>query len=388
MSKKIKILYIEPCPLNFGGYYRSIEICQALSRSNIKVDLLISSDKKISPLISKITINKNLSIYILPRYYLSAYISGHILRGVIATLFGLFGDYDIVQASSPVQPESNIPLTILKLFGKKIVVSWEDIWTDGVIPFNKIVTQYLKFWENNSPRFFENIICISQILVNRAKKLGAKNILKLINGTNIYFYCPNQKLSLKKLKLNTKFKYLLIFGNTFEGQRAYLTILTFQKILSLSPQTKLITNFDLRKQIANHPKIKNILPSTFNNIINAGYISNELLPHYLAASDIILFIMGNSLNEKACFPIRISKILSSESIIAIQENYSETTSTLKKYNCALIDTNLDRLALKTVDYFTNKKLQNKLHAQVIYAKNALNWDKLVIPLISLYKKII
>lgn len=388
MSKKIKVLYIEPCPLNFGGYYRSLDICQALSRNNISVDLLLSSDKKFSFFISKKIINSNLSLYILPRFYLSYFISGHILRGLIATLFGIFGNYDIIQATSPVQPESNIPLSILKLFGKKIVVSWEDLWTESTSSFNKLVTLYLQFWENNSPRLFKNFQCISNILVKRAKMLGAINIIKIINGTDPNYFCPNKILSQKKLKLSPKYKYLLTFGNTFGGNRLYLTLLTFQKILSLYPQTKLIMNLNSNLNLLTKSQRHKILSSTFKHIINVGYIPEALLPYYQSASDATIFTMDNNINEKACFPVRIGKFISSESTIIINENFSETTSILKKYHCAIIDVNLDNLAKKTVSYFKDKKLQEKYHRNVVSAKTALSWDNLIIPLIALYKKII
>lgn len=376
MPKPLKILYIEPCPLNFGGYYRSFEICQALSRQNIKVDLLVSSNSKIFFKITKNIINQNLTIYVLPRLYLNFYITGRFLRGIIGTFFGIFGKYDIIHASSIVQLESNIPLSILKLFGKKTVMSWDDIWTDKTSPFNIHILKYLKFWENNAPKFFNNVCCISQILVNKAKKFGAKNVIKIINGTDPNYFCPAKSHSQKKLKLNPKFKYLLIFGNSFGSQRAQLILKVFNKILLLNPKTKLITNFN--------PKDFSL---SDNNVVNVGYIPEKLLPYYLAASDAVLFIMGNNLNEKACYPVRIGKFLSSESIIIINDNNSETTTVLKKYQCAIIDQDLNTLAQKTVDYFSNTKLQTKLHSSTIKAKKELSWDNLVSPLITLYQDI-
>jgi len=97
--------------------------------------------------------------------------------------------------------------------------------------------------------------------------------------------------------------------------------------------------------------------------------------------------MGKNINEKACFPVRVGKFLSGESVIIINDNHSETTSVLKKYRCVIIDSDFDKLASKTVEYFNNKKLQLKLHTTVVAAKKALSWDNLILPLISLYEKI-
>lgn len=384
----MKILYIEPCTQNFGGYFRSLEICRALSRAGIKVDLLISSDQKYFFKITRQKFDKNLTIFILPRLYFNFYITGRILRGIIASFFSLFGKYDIIQASSIVQLESNIPLSIAKLFGKNVVYSWEDIWTENNTGFNQYVRRYLEFWENHSPRIFKNVQCISQILINKAKNLGAVNTVKILNGTDPGYFCPAKKASLRKLKLDPKFKYLLIFGNTYGEQRLYLTLLTFKKILVLHPQTKLITNYDLKKLLTAFPHITKIYSETSKQIINTGYIPDNLLPYYQSASDATIFIMGNNLNEKACFPVRMSKFISAESIIIINENHSETTAVLKKYSCAIIDSDLDQLAQKTVDFFRDPKIRKKLHQGTVIAKKELSWDNLVLPLISFYEQII
>ena len=161
----MKILFIEPCFINFGGYHRAMNICPALAKHQVKVDLLVTSDKKFFLKIGKKKINKFLTIYELPRLTINFYITGRILRGVIGLFFGLFGQYDIIHAAMPSQFESNIPAFFLKLLGKKVVMDWDDICEESFI-VHPLVTTYTKFCEHQGPKFFNNYcVCSSQNLV-------------------------------------------------------------------------------------------------------------------------------------------------------------------------------------------------------------------------------
>ena len=124
----MKVLFIEPCHVNFGGYYRARNICTYLSQNKVHVDLLIASGKNYSFKITKKQINPYFTQYELPRYYFHFFINGRILRGFIALAFGLFRTYDIIHACVPVQLESNIPAFFLKLFGKKVIMGWYRDW--------------------------------------------------------------------------------------------------------------------------------------------------------------------------------------------------------------------------------------------------------------------
>jgi len=369
----MKVLFIEPCFKNFGGYFRSINICKSLSKNNIKVTLLLSSDKKFQLSIKKTIINKNLIQYELPRLWVNFYINGRILRGIIATFFGLFQSYDVIHAAVPTQLESNIPAILLKLFGKKIVIDWDDLWDSNSIT-DKYLKKYIRFCEKQFPKYIKNYVVTSDYLGKLAKQRGAKKIIKIINGVDINQF----KLFPKKNNLN-----FLTFGNTYSSDRGKLLIKLFEKILKLEPKATLTWNLNLKE--LNQQQSLEISKHALDQIICVGNIQQKDLGKYISSSQAILFMMGNLDSERACFPIRIGSYLNGEAIIVLNDTNTEVVNTLKPFDCAIIDKNLDILAKKTVKLLNNPKLRQKFKLKIKYAKKQLSWDNLISPLISFYK---
>lgn len=384
----MRILFIEPCHVGFGGYFRAINICTALSEKKIKVDMLVASEKKFS-FGKKTKVNKYLTQYELPRFYLHFFVNGRILRGLVATFFGLFGRYDIVHACVPVQLESNIPASILKLLGKKVVMDWDDYWEVSTIYGEyKIMKKYVSFCERKAPGFFGNMVVVSDLLLKLAKKRGAKSAIKIINGVNTKQFVPHSMLeSRKKLKLKSKGKYLISFGNTYINDRAFLLFQTFEKIRRLDPEVKLLFNLDPKK-VLSREHVNKLNQETLKNVINVGYIQQSNLGYYLGASDAAILIIGDSDNERANFPIRIGSYLNGESVIILNDINSEAGNTLKEYNCAIIDRSFMSIAQKTVEMLNNRSLKKSLKKKVIIAKEKLKWENLINDLINYYRDIL
>jgi len=270
--------------------------------------------------------------------------------------------------------------------GKKTVMSWEDIWSNCAIQ-GRILNHYLSFWEKFSPRFFKNVVTISNIIQKRAIKLKAQNTIKLINGTDPSYPCPSQKTSLRRLKLNPNFSYLFTFGNSFGLDRNYLLLKYFQYLIKIDKNIRLITNFDSQSQLQNHRHKNKIDPRVFDFIINAGYIKETLLPYYFAASQAVVLILGNNLNERSCYPVRIGKFISSQKPIIINDINSETNHVLSQFHCSISSPSFKKLAQKTISTIHDQSKLNILVKNTILAKKALSWDNLINPLIGFYQKI-
>jgi glycosyltransferase involved in cell wall biosynthesis len=386
----MKILFIEPCHVGFGGYFRATNICSNLAKKEIYVDFLLASEKKFS-FGKKTKVNKYLTQYELPRFYFHFFLNGRILRGLIGLCFGLFKKYDLIHACVPVQLESNIPAFFLKLMGKKVVMDWDDYWEKSLIyGEHKIMKKYVSFCERRAPKFFENMVVVSDLLNDLSKKRGAKKVLKLINGVNLQQFKPaTSKIACrKKLGLNQDGNYFLAFGNTYNSDRALLLCKLFEKILEKVPEAKLLFNknaFSLLREQGFQDQIKK---STFNNIIETGYILNDDLPYYLKASDASIFLIGDYDNERANFPIRIGTYLLGESIVIMNDINSEAGNTIKKYNCGIVEKNISTLAKKTVELLNHNQLQKKLHKNIIKAKMKLSWDNQIGKLIKFYEEVI
>jgi len=381
----MKILFIEPCYIGFGGYFRALNICKGLSRNGVKVDLLVTTNKKFSLKIKKRTIEKNLTIYELPRIYLHFFVNGRILRGIIATFFGLFKQYDIVHAAMPMQFESNIPAIILKMAGKKIVMDWDEIFED-TFPSKFPLKQYIHFCEHKLPKYFKNYCVTSDILAKLLKKRGAKNIIKIINGIDLQEFNPKNKLSYRsRLKLDKNTKYLFAYGNTFGANRPYKFFKTFEYIIKLDPSIKLLCNFDPMSIYQRDHLVSKIDPKIFSNIINLGYITNK---EYLYTSNAALFLSGDGICEKANYPIRISSYLGSNLIIALNDDNTEASNSLKKEGCSILSSNLKKLAQKTVEFLNNPNIQKKYYTKLKTAKKNLSVEQLTLKLINFYKSIL
>jgi len=312
------------------------------------------------------------------------------VRAFLAIILGLCKKYDIIHACVPTQLESNVSAFFLKLLGKKIVIDWDDYWIGSpLFKRDTIVKKYITFCEKKSPKYFANIVVVSDFLEDKAKKWGAKKILKLINGVNAsQFTVHTREEGISKLGLDENKKYLLTFGNSFANDRARLLFDTFERIFNLDPEVYLLFNLDPLKIIGEQSLAKERNFKCLKNIINVGYISQNDLGYYLGVCEAVIFLQGETKDEIACFPIRIGSYLNGESAIIINDVNSETGNTLKKCNCAIIEKDLSILAHKAVEFIHDKNRQVEMKKKVISAKNELSWDNQIEKLVHFYGEII
>jgi glycosyltransferase involved in cell wall biosynthesis len=387
----MKVLLIEPCYVNFGGYFRAFNIGKSLSENGIRVDLLVSSPEKFQLRIKKKKIRDNFYQYELPRIDLNPRVNftGRVLRGLVGLFFGLFRRYDIHHVFVPTQFESNIPGFFLKLLGKKVIMDWDDYFGGSrLFDSHKLVKRYVDFCEIRAPKFFENMVVVSDILEKKACEHGAKKVTKIINGINPgQFQVRTKEEGIEKVGLDRDKKYLLTFGNIFSKARAILLFRIFYLICEKDPNVRLLINTDPHRIAEEQGISKEVDTECFKNIINVGYINQEEQGYYLGASEAAIFLQDDSLDERACFSIRFGSFLNGESAIIMNDVDSEIGSVLKKYECGIIEKDLDILADKTVAFLKDPDLKKKLKDNAILAKKELLWEKQIPKLIEFYKSI-
>jgi hypothetical protein len=388
----MKVLMIEPCYASTGGYFRAYNNAKSLSERGFVVDLLVSSNKKFEFRIKKRKINDCFWLHELPRLDLNPHINftGRVLRGFIGLIMSFRKKYDIVHVCNPTQFESNIPGIILKLLGKRVVMGWDDYFGGSPIFDNlKFTTKYINFCENHAPKFFENMVVISDYLGNMAKKLGAKRIVTITNGISdsVRITIHPKAEARYELDLSNDKKYLFALGNTQSWERTLQLLRIFEKIQKLDSNIMLICNFDPYEVIKISEKEHKIEKKFLDKIINVGYIAEKNLEYYLSAADAAILIQGEFENEKACYPMRVTSYLGAELTIIMNDIDSEIGRILKQFQCAIIDKDEEILARKTVAYLHDENWQKELRKKVRSAKKEMSQDKIILKLIDFYKSI-
>lgn len=389
-QKPLHILFLEPCPVNFGGYFRANNLCRYLAKAGNKVDLLITSNKKFSLKIIKRTISPGYTIYELPRFFVNQYLQGRLLRAIISIVFALKKHYDLYHVAMLVEPETNIPALFLRLIGKKnIVMDWDEIYLNGFSDTNPILHRYISFCEHYFPKIFPNFTVTSELLLKMAKQRGAKNVVKIINGVDDgQIKIKEHYYSLKKVRLDSSYRYLLFIGNSILGKRLLYLFNYLEQIVKLDNKIKLLVNFDYVKALKEAGYYKKYSASLFDHVVNLGYIDQGDLPFYFAAASATLFFSEKNQIEQANFPIRIGTYLASESLIVTNDINSEASNTLKEYRCAVINKDLERLPQLTLDVINKPDMIKKYLVNIKKAKKELSYYNLNNKLSSYYLSVI
>lgn len=161
----------------------------------------------------------------------------------------------------------------------------------------------------------------------------------------------------------------------------------FERILKNDPEVKLLFNLDAKKIIHEEKIEKKINMKILKKIITVGQIPQEDQGYYLAAADAVIFIMPDTDAERACYPIRIGSYINGEAVLILNDINSESSNSLKPYDCAIIDANLIKLGDRASDFLNNPSLQKKMKVNVVRAKELLSWERKIDELIAFYKKI-
>jgi glycosyltransferase involved in cell wall biosynthesis len=392
MIQSKRILLIEPCYTDFGGYIRAIGLARAFAKKGYKVDLLVSSPKKFDLKITKTKISENITRYELPRIEVNHFITARLLRGIIGCFFVLFRTYDFIYTFALIQFESNIPFLVSRLLNKRVVADWDDYWTDAHkhVPVynNPLVRGYLRFCEYSLQRLAKNATATSDFLLGEYKKIGVKNAIKVINGVYEEQFTPMERdEARRRLGISPEEKMILTFGNTFFKERTTYLFRVFEKINKKDDSIFLYFNNDPRKMIREQASEEKFDEKIFERIKNIGYLDKDKLALYLGAADCVLFTMGNSTLEKACFPTRIGTYINGGVPIMTNSTDTEACNTLRQYGCAVIGSDLDDLSEKIIKFLKDPIEQKSMRERVKRAKKELTWDAQVSASISFYERL-
>jgi glycosyltransferase involved in cell wall biosynthesis len=397
-ARSPRVLLIEPCFENYGGYYRASGIARALALSGYQVDLLISSRTRFTLKIEKQVVNARLTIYKLPRLQFNAWFTGRFLRAFVAMGFFLFRRYDIIHLFAIVQFESLIPFLFLRLCmpWKKVILDWDDYWTEvhtqhpsGNLFEMAPVRFAMRFCEYTIQKLARHITVTSRFLEKEVReKLGVGHCFKIINGVDRN-QCEKveRNEARKRLGIGQDELLFLTFGNSFHNERTTALFQLFEHLYRLDPRAQLIINIDPSELWGKYGGELQLDPAAWARIRNVGYLGGEKLSNWLGAADAVLFTMTNDACEIACFPTRVGTFLNGEKIIAMNENDSEARHTLMEHNAVLVDSSLEKLAQRLMGIVRDPAMKAEWEQKSREARVALSWESLAPGIAGFYREI-
>ena len=338
---RLKILLISPCHKNFGGWYRTENIRNALSKLNHTVKFVYNQ-----------------------RYHSNKFI--RILIGLRNAWFVALGNYDVVHIFELLMPETLPAVLIGRLLRKRMCVDVGDEWTYSPTyrTSGAITASYIRFFDHLTTRLSPFLTTTSEFL-KKKYSLQAAGKVDSILVLNNYINCDEYKtVSRKKargvLHLGRQEKIVLAFGNTYGGKRQFLFDKTVKWVSTMDKSIRFISGI---------------------------YLDKVKLPLFVGACDLFLFPTGDNPCEEACYPIRVGTYLHGERVIATDESETEFHNSLMPFNCLLTGRRPYLLAKNIVKFFNDRDYRSILEFNVLLAKKAFNWDRHIRRLDAYYTKL-
>lgn len=305
--KANKILFITYNITDRGTFLRANGFARELVNRGWFVDIICTSDHNHFKINS--FSRNDVQIIEMPDLYKGTMRSGWDFWAIKVRIFWCLNKkYDIVHAFEN-RPAVIFPALLLKIKGARLFSDWCDwLGAGGSVEkrsnflIRTILRPFETFFETKFRKFSSGTSVINDILYFKAKKIGLSNIKIIPNGADTYRFCILDSLKIKqKLNLDTNIIYISHLGRIFLDD-AILLIESFRLLKKKIENVKLLIlgncNIDFTKYI-NSP----------DDLIQTGFISDELLNEYMNATDIFWVILNNSNANNGRMPLKITDIM-------------------------------------------------------------------------------
>lgn len=291
------------------------------------------------------------------------------------------------------RPAASVPGLIKSFFCKqtKWFLDWADLWGRGgiadrrygrwgFIPIN--LDHYTEQW---FIKHAQHLTPISDDLIKKAIKIrGSKEkIFFLPVGANIDGIKPlPQKKARHKLKLPVKNKILVyLYVGTYDD---ILLAKTFIALSQLRDDTQLLLLGP--KNIDGFYQELNQKPKLLKKVIHPGVVSRELLPHYLAAGDVMLIPFENKEINLGKFPNKLGDYLAAGRPIAANPT-GEVKKLLEKEKAGiLISEQPEKFAQGINQLLNNPQKMKALGKNARQVAESLSWLSVAEQLEGFYLK--
>lgn len=363
----MNILYLTFNKVNVGTYYRAYGFGKHLAERGHKITLVTTSNNS-HFLLKQKDYHRYFREIQSPDLFSGSLRSGWDPWNTLIRLLYLRNKkYDIVHTFES-RPTVIYPALRMKSYGSLLFMDWSDWFGKGGSVEerpNPIIRTILRPVETYFEESFRTLADGSTVICNTLKQklldLGVSNsnIIKLHNGVDINPNIPIRK-DIARIQLNLPIKKPIIgwLGVSFYKD-AVLMAKSFDKLTDLMPDFKIIIigyfNHDLRKMVKKP-----------ENVIQTGYISEELLNLFLSSVDLFWLPLVNSNANKGRFPMKLTKYMTfSKPIIATKVGDIPLFFEENKIGI-IVDDKPEDLALATIT------LINDALASTNYGMNARN----------------
>jgi glycosyltransferase involved in cell wall biosynthesis len=302
----MRITYFVPSPEGKGSFFRAFYLAKYLSKRGHDISLICGSRKPTFSLTRKVV--DNVRITQLPTFSnLPRWIALQIANAFANVIFSLASSPDIIHAFSVMAPSSALGIAFSKalktvtLRDCRLFIDWDDWWSRGGIlrDYGKVVNTFGMLFEEKTPLLGDTVTVVSEVLKQRAMRMGIKKVYKIPNGSNIETIKPIPKSKARETLGLPKDSLILCHLGFTDLTEAYLRVKKHRPDALL-----LVIGAPPRYVSLRIPKLRKV-----KGIIYTGHESYQRIPFYLGASDILVLKTEDEIADKARWPIRIGDYL-------------------------------------------------------------------------------
>lgn len=383
----MKLLFLVPCPRDFGGFFRVTYIARALAKHSHEVTVLFHS-KNFRLGIVRSRSAENFNLVELPN--LSNRPLTKLLHIPFVLLWVLFQRADVVHVFTPVHPENFLTVLLCRLLRWKCIVDWDDLWVDSPSYHGggSLMRAYLRWTEPTSARLASGVTVASRFLEQEARRIGCRAIHWIPNGVwKDQFDLSPKSDARRLLGIADDALVVLAFGNTYMQGRGRLLLECMAALLQQRPDAVVLFNLD--PSAVWKDENPNVPPPVALQLARCvGQIPQAQLGTYLGAADFVLFLSSNRFSEQATCPIRIGSYLNGECPIATTSSPTETCRLIQQYQCGIIGDTPAEVASRILKAIQDQAQMSALREGTRRAKHALDMDSLGIELTRFYQAVI
>ena len=385
----MRILMITGAADGYGGYLRCFNLAKQLVRRGHQVFLVCPGGSKFG---MKFDFREGVQVLTtFSTVGLKKVLPGTLASTISASIAQIVSKADIVHVFSVISPISSLPALTAKLArafhlrDHNLVVDWDDLWGRGGIlkDFNLFIRSIETLFEEGIPRLGEAVTTASEMLFQRALNLGVKPqfALKLPNGADIESITPLPS-SMSRARLGLPQEMPIVGHLGYANLNALLDEITAlnkrQDVLFV-----VVGNFPRYGKIATgirgHP-----------NVLFTGRQPRHLVPHYLAASDVLLLDQEPVPSSEARWPIRFGDYLAAGRPI-VTPRIGDISRIIEYSDCGLLSKPGDPrdLAEKLLSICFDRDLRERLgrNARRV-AETELSWEVLAERLDRFYRRLL